>query len=153
MEVLRLLEEMEDILEASSGIGKRIFVNKGELLEIIKEIRIKLPDEIKTAQWIKDEKQRILTEAKNDAHGLMEDAEARVKELVEKDQITREAETRAEVILEEAQEAAEDILYQTYEYTDEMLSSVEKKLQQMNEILSDNRAELKSMLDQFDQEK
>ncbi len=152
MEVLRLLEEMEDILEASSGFGKRRVVNKGELLEIIKEIRIKLPDEIKTAQWIKDEKQRILTEAKNDAHGLMEDAEARVKELVEKDQITREAETRAEAILEEAREAAEDILYQTYEYTDEMLSSVEKKLQQMNEILSDNRAELRGMLDQFDRE-
>lgn len=152
MEVLRLLEEMEDILEASSGFGKRRVVNKGELLEIIKEIRIKLPDEIKTAQWIKDEKQRILTEAKNDAHGLMEDAEARVKELVEKDQITREAEMRAEAILEEAREAAEDILYQTYEYTDEMLSSVEKKLQQMNEILSDNRAELRGMLDQFDRE-
>lgn len=152
MEVLRLLEEMEDILEASSGFGKRRVVNKGELLEIIKEIRIKLPDEIKTAQWIKDEKQRILTEAKNDAHGLMEDAEARVKELVEKDQITREAEVRAEAILEEAREAAEDILYQTYEYTDEMLSSVEKKLQQMNEILSDNRAELRGMLDQFDRE-
>lgn len=150
MEVLRLLEEMEDILEASSGLGKRRVVNKGELLEIIKEIRIKLPDEIKTAQWIKDEKQRILTEAKNDAHGLMEDAEARVKELVEKDQITREAEARAEAILQEAHEAAEDILYQTYEYTDEMLSSVEKKLQQMNEILSDNRAELKGMLDQFE---
>ncbi len=152
MEVLRLLEEMEDILEASSGFGKRRVVNKGELLEIIKEIRIKLPDEIKTAQWIKDEKQRILTEAKNDAHGLMEDAEARVKELVEKDQITREAEVRAEAILDEAREAAEDILYQTYEYTDEMLSSVEKKLQQMNEILSDNRAELRGMLDQFDRE-
>ena len=152
MEVLRLLEEMEDILEASSGFGKRRVVNKGELLEIIKEIRIKLPDEIKTAQGLKDETQRILTEAKNDAHGLMEDAEARVKELVEKDQITREAEVRAEAILEEAREAAEDILYQTYEYTDEMLSSVEKKLQQMNEILSDNRAELRGMLDQFDRE-
>lgn len=150
MEVLRLLEEMEDILEASSGIGKRIFVNKAELLEIIKEVRIKLPDEIKTAQWIKDEKQRILTEAKNDAHGLMEDAEARVKELVEKDQITREAEARAEAILQEAQDAAEDILYQTYEYTDEMLSSVEVKLQQMNEILADNRSELKAMIDDFD---
>lgn len=150
MEVLRLLEEMEDILEASSGIGKRIFVNKAELLEIIKEVRIKLPDEIKTAQWIKDEKQRILTEAKNDAHGLMEDAEARVKELVEKDQITREAEARAEAILQEAQDAAEDILYQTYEYTDEMLSSVEAKLQQMNEVLADNRSELKAMIDDFD---
>lgn len=153
MEVLRLLEEMEDILEASSGIGKRIFVNKAELLEIIKEVRIKLPDEIKTAQWIKDEKQRILTEAKNDAHGLMEDAEARVKELVEKDQITREAEARAEAILQEAQDAAEDILYQTYEYTDEMLSTVETKLQQMNDILADNRSELRSMIDQFDRRK
>ena len=38
-------------------------IDKEEVLEIIKEIRIKLPDEIKQAAWIKEERQRILAQA------------------------------------------------------------------------------------------
>ena len=65
MEIFTLLETLEDILERSKSIpfsGKGI-VDKEELLEIIKEIRLKLPDELKQAKWIKEERQRIIEEA------------------------------------------------------------------------------------------
>ena len=62
MNVLKLIEELEDIIENCSSIPfvQKVLVSKGEVLEIIKEIRIHLPDEIKQAQWIKEERQRIL---------------------------------------------------------------------------------------------
>ena len=46
--------------------GKAL-IDREELLEIIKEIRIQLPDEVKQAQWIKEERQRILVEAQKEA--------------------------------------------------------------------------------------
>lgn len=64
LELLKLIEEIEDLVEESSGIpfGNKVFVDKKQFLEIIKEIRLQLPDEIKQAEWINTERQRILAE-------------------------------------------------------------------------------------------
>ena len=55
MEIFTLLEELEDLLEKSKGLPftHKSLVDKEEILEIIKEIRLKLPDELKQAKWIK----------------------------------------------------------------------------------------------------
>ena len=69
MEIFTLLEELEDILENCKTVpfsGKSV-VDKEEILEILKEIRLKLPDELKQAKWIKEERQRILVEAQKEA--------------------------------------------------------------------------------------
>ena len=64
MEIFTLLETLEDMLENSKKVPftTRGMVDKEEMLEIIKEIRIKLPDELKQAKWVKEERQRILVE-------------------------------------------------------------------------------------------
>ena len=66
MEVMLLLDALEDILDKAPNLplSSKSMINKEELQEIIKEIRIKLPDEIKQAQWIKEERQKILIEGK-----------------------------------------------------------------------------------------
>ena len=65
MEIFTLLETLEDILENGKSLPftSKTLVDKEELLDIIKEIRIKLPDELKQAKWVKEERQRILVEA------------------------------------------------------------------------------------------
>lgn len=66
MEIFTLLETLEEELEKSKTIpfsGKGI-VDKEAFLDIIKEIRIKLPDELKQAKWVKEERARILAEAR-----------------------------------------------------------------------------------------
>ena len=57
MKVLELLDEIEEIIDTSSGfpLTGKILVDAEELLEIVKEIRIELPDEIQQAQWINEE--------------------------------------------------------------------------------------------------
>ena len=74
MTVLELLEEIEDIVDTAPGLpltGK-IMVDANELLEIVREIRLSLPDDVQQAKWVKDEKERILTEAKKQADYLVE---------------------------------------------------------------------------------
>lgn len=66
MEIFTLLEALEEELEKSKTIpfsGKGV-VDKENFLDIIKEIRIKLPDELKQAKWVKEERARILAEAR-----------------------------------------------------------------------------------------
>lgn len=71
MRVLELLEEIEEIVDTAAGfpLTGKIMVDSQELLEIVREIRAELPDEIQQAQWIKNERERIIAEAKTPVRG------------------------------------------------------------------------------------
>ena len=62
MEIFTILETLEELLETSRNLpfSSKGVVDKEEVLDLIKEIRIKLPDELKQAKWVKEERQRIL---------------------------------------------------------------------------------------------
>ena len=75
MEIFTLLETIEEMLENSKSIpfSTKGIVDKEELLEVIKEIRLKLPEELKQAKWVKEERQRILVEAQKEAEAHAEE--------------------------------------------------------------------------------
>ena len=85
MKVLELLEEIEEIVDTASGfpLTGKIMIDSQELLEIVREIRAELPDEIQQAQWIKNERERIIAEAKNEYEAVIADAKRQAETLVE----------------------------------------------------------------------
>ena len=147
MKVLQLLDELEDIIENSSSIpfaGKAL-IDRGDLLDLLKEIRIQLPDEIKQAQWIKEERQRILIEAQKESDTILNDARKHIEEMIEKDEITKKAHKRAEEIVAQAQVNAKEIRIGARQYADELLGGIEKNLLDLVDTVKVNRKELKGM--------
>ncbi|OPJ56922.1 ATPase [Alkalithermobacter paradoxus] len=145
MEILKLLEELEDILEDSSGIpfGSKVLVDKKEMLEIIKEIRLQIPDEIKQAEWINTERQRILAEAQQEADGIVENTKLYMQEQVDNSEIIKKSQKQAEKIIEEAQITAKEIRLGAKEYADEILRQVQDNIENLGNIIRANREELK----------
>ena len=90
MKVLELLDELEEIIEVASSVPvvRKVMVDPNEITEIVKEIRLELPDEIQQAQWIKNERSRILDEAKAEYENIISDAKAKAEKLCEEDEIT-----------------------------------------------------------------
>ena len=84
-------------------------VEKDEVLEIIKEIRLKLPDELKQAKWVKEERNRILEEAKKEADGIVKEAENRIIAMIDEHEITRKAYDQKAEIIETANEMSREI--------------------------------------------
>ena len=68
MEIFTLLENLEDLLTAGAKVpfSSKVLVDADELRETLEEIRLKLPDELKQAKWVKEERQRILQDAHKD---------------------------------------------------------------------------------------
>ena len=79
MEIFTLLETIEDMLENSKELPfvHKAVINKEEVLEIIKEIRLKLPEELKQAKVIKEEHDRIIAKANEEANDIVKEAEKR----------------------------------------------------------------------------
>ncbi|WP_409227443.1 ATPase [Gudongella sp. SC589] len=146
MDLLNLIDEVEDIVEAGTGVpltGK-VMIDKDELLDIIKEIRIKLPDEIKQAAWIKEERQRIIDEAQKTSNAMISEAENRLEELIDREEVIKQANQRAEEILKRAELSSEEIRNGALEYADELLYEAQENFKELIQLLNDNRKELRS---------
>lgn len=143
MEVLDSLEKLEDILEKSRSLFGATLVNKEEILEALKDIRIKLPDEIKQAKWVKEERQRILLEAQKEAETIVKEAENRIVSMVDENEITRKAYDQANETIINAQRTAKEIRQGSLEYADDIISKVEESLKETYLTLHKNREELK----------
>ena len=152
MEIFTLLETLEDIMERSKGIPftEKGIVDKEEILEIIKEIRLKLPDELKQAKWVKEERGRILQEAQKEADGIVKEAENRIIAMIDEHEITRKAYEQKAEIIETANEMSREITKGTKEYADSILANIETAINNvyitMNEAMKtieNNRKELK----------
>ena len=145
MEILKLIDEIEDIIENGSSVpfSSKVMIDADEIYDIISEIRIKLPDEIKQANWIKQQRQRILAEAQKEADTIVSEAELRLQELIEEDEITKKAKELAEEITTKAQNNAKEIRLGALEYADNILANTQEDLKKLIEILNENRQELR----------
>lgn len=145
MEIFTLLENIEDILEKSKGVpfSNKVLVDKEEILEQISELRLKLPEELKQAKWIKEERQRILVEAQKEADDIVKEAENRIISMIDEHEITKKAYEKKAEIIETANEMSREISKGTKDYADNVLNGIEQALQEALKIIQNNRNELK----------
>ena len=145
MEIFTLLETLEDILERSKSVpfSNKCVLEKDEVLDVIKEIRLKLPDELKQAKWVKEERERILQEAKKEGQDIIKEAENRIISMIDEHEITRKAYDKKVEIIETANEMAREITKGTKDYADNLLSGLEGTLLEALRVVQNNRKELK----------
>ena len=145
MEIFTLLEALEDMLDKSRGIpfSSKCIVNKEEILDIVKDIRLKLPEELKQAKWIKEERQRILVEAQNEADEIIKEAENRIISMIDEHEITKKAYEKKVEIIETANEMSREIKSGTEEYADGVLAGIGVALEDALKVIRNNRIELK----------
>ena len=154
MDVLGLIDEIEDIVETAGSLPltSKVLVQKEELLDIISELRIKLPDEIKQAAWIKEERERIISEANKDAEQIIKETRLKLEELVSKEEVLKEANERAKDIMNKAQIASTNLKRSSLEYSDKLLMNAQENLKDMITTLNENRTELRKMWASVSQE-
>lgn len=153
MDGLELLDELEDIIDKGAGIpfSGRCILERDELMDVIQELKLKLPDDLKQAKWIKEERQRILQEAQAEADNIIKAANEKGISMINEHEITQQAVEQARQIIEQAKSDALAIEDQAYNYVDSLLETVEKvsvssmkELEQCISIVRNNRSELRS---------
>lgn len=146
MEILELIEALEDKVEQSMTIpfwGKGI-VDKDELLDMLQEIRVKFPDEMKQAKWVKEERQRIISDAQKEAANIVQGAEDKIVALINEHEITKQAYEQANQIIEKAQTNSREIRIGANQYADDILRHVEEEMLSVADTIRQNRKELKN---------
>ena len=140
-QIIEEIEEYVDSCKFQPLSTTKIVVNKEEIDELLRELRLKTPDEIKRYQKIISNKDAILDDAQVKADNLIADAQAKAQELVTQHEIMQKAyaqanETinaanrQAQEILDSATQDANAIRLSAITYTDDMMASIADVLTQ-----------------------
>lgn len=144
MNVMKLLEFLYEELSNSSSVpltGKRL-VDVEKCLDIVSELRVTLPDDVKDAEMIVRDRDRILKEAELQAKDIQRDAEAQFERMVSESNIVTEAQRRAQDIVNSARRQANEAKMAADDYADDLLAGLEKYLKSVLDDVRDNRDEL-----------
>lgn len=135
-ELISEIEEYIDNCKFYPLSNTKIIVNKEELEELLVELRLRTPEEIKKYQKIVSNQEAILNDARKQASSIVADATAQTNELINEheimqqaynqaNEIVAQAQAQAQNIIDEAAQEADQISYGALEYTDEMLANLQ----------------------------
>ena len=111
MDIIELIAELEETINKSYEFPfiKKAFVNKEELLNIIGDISLQLPDELRMAKSVAEDRSRILADAQKQADLIIKNAEQKIISMIDEHEITKRATEQANEIVMKAQKNARDI--------------------------------------------
>lgn len=170
-QIINEIEEYIDSCKFQPLSNSKILVNKEEIEELLVELRLRVPEEIKKYQKIISNQEAILHEARSQADSMVAEATAQTNELVNEHEIMQRAYSEANDIIDQAQGQAQGIVesaiseanrirQSSVQYTDDMLRSLQtiinhsmegaqgrfdafmNSMQSSYEIVSSNRNEL-----------
>ena len=134
----QIIDDIDEFIESCKYqplSTTKIVVNKEEMEELLRELRLKTPDEIKRYQKIISNKDAILEDAQSKADAIIADAQARAQELVTQHEIMQKAyaqandtinaaNKQAQEILDSATQDANSIRLSAITYTDDMMANI-----------------------------
>ena len=143
-EVLDILDELLDKSWSLPLSGGRCVVDAEKVRDLIDDIRINLPTEIKQAKAIVADRNEILDVARRESETIIRKAEDRAKSLIAREEITKQSQAKATEILTQTQMQAREIRQAAHAFSDDMLRSTEETMTRCLNDLRTTRQALRS---------
>ncbi len=130
MDILQLIDRLEELFNESKTIPltRNVMVDEDRMLDIIDQMRIAIPEEVKKAQQLLGQRDRVLAQAQEEANRTLELARQKADQLVAKDMVVVEAQRRAELIVSQARSDAEGVRADADDYVMDSLRQLEAEL-------------------------
>ncbi|MEG0229290.1 MAG: hypothetical protein RR447_02790 [Algoriella sp.] len=149
MNIDEILDVMDEFLEKSWSVplsGGKCMVDIEKLRQMIDDIRLNLPSEIKQAKMIASDRKDIITNARKEADDIIKKAENRARILIDENEITIIAKKQANDMVAMAQQKSTEMKKAAMEYSDNVMKITEdclmenlKNVKQAKEVVRKSR--------------
>lgn len=139
MSIENLMDDLEDIMEASWHLpmsGGKTVIDAGEVKRILEDIRLQLPKEILQARKIIEDRTKIIEDAKQEAQNIIKVSEEKIRSMIEKSEIVKNAQTSANNIISEATKQSKEMKLSANKYAQDVMK-------QLDEIVTSNLTEIR----------
>ncbi len=133
MDILHLVDRLEELFNRSRSIPftHNVIVDEDKMLDIIDQMRVAIPEEVKKSQQVLSQRDRIIAQAKEEANRTLNIAQEKSDKLVDRDSIVQDARKKAERIKQEADVQAQATRADADEYVAETLTNLEIALERV----------------------
>ena len=134
-----LLDELYDMVDKAWNLplsGGRAVLDGEEVKQVLDEIRDRLPQELCQAKATAADRAQIISDAKREAESIVRVAEERARNMVNQDEIVRQAKAKANDLISQAQTKCREMRRASNEYVDDLM-------RRADEGLTENLAELR----------
>jgi cell division septum initiation protein DivIVA len=131
MDILQMIDRLEELLNETRPLPftHNVIVDEDRMLDLIDQMRVSIPEEVKKAQQLLAQRDRLIAQAQEEANRTVNLARDRSNELVERDQVVQAAYTQAEQIKAQAYADGEQIRREADEYVLESLRKLELEME------------------------
>ncbi len=133
MDILHLVDRLEELINSGFHIPLtgETAVNEERFLDLIDQLRVAIPEEVKKAQQVLTQRDRLVAQAKEEAERTVELARERMDSLVDQSTVTSAAQAHAEKITAQARDEADGIRREADDYVLESLSRLESEMNRL----------------------
>jgi cell division septum initiation protein DivIVA len=130
IDILHLLDRLETQLSKGWRLPftSNLVIDEDSLLDIIDQMRISIPEEVKQAKRVAAERERMLEQSRQEADRIVTMAQQQVGSLTSEHEVVKSAQEKAEEILAEANRSAGEIRAEADTYVMDVLSDMEEQL-------------------------
>ena len=109
MDILQLIDRLEELFNAAKAVPftHNVIVDEDRMLELMDQMRIAIPEEVKKAQQVMAQRDRVMAQAQEEANRTLQLARDKADQLAQKDMVVQEAQRRADQIVSQARAEAE----------------------------------------------
>jgi len=143
MDILHLIDRLEELFNESRAIPftHNVIVDEDRMLDLIDQMRVAIPDEVKKAQQVTSQRDRILAQAQEEANRTLALAREKSDQMVERDAIVQSAQARAEQSVAQIRSEAEQSRRDADQYVVDTLTGLELELERIiNQVRNGIRA-------------
>jgi cell division septum initiation protein DivIVA len=133
MDILHLVDRLEELFNQSRSIPltRQVVVDEDRMLDLVDQMRVSIPEEVKKAQQILSQRDSILAQSQEEANRTVSLAREKSEQLMEKDAVVQAAHSRADQILAKARLEAEGIRQEADQYVVERLATLQMELERI----------------------
>jgi cell division septum initiation protein DivIVA len=131
MDILHLIDRLEELFNQSRPIPftHNVVVDEDRILDLIDQMRVAIPEEVKKSQQLMAQRDRILAQAQEEATRTLSIARDKSDQFVERDAIVQAAQSRADQIVAQSRAEGERIRQEADEYVLDTLRRLEVELE------------------------
>lgn len=143
-DLLTMLERLEELIDDAATVPftKKVILNNEEIYRLIDELRKAIPDGMQQAHRVVRERDRILSQAREEAEAMVKETQSYAEKLTKESVIAQKAQAEAAAIIDEARRESREVRVAARNYAAELLQRVEGSLQKCMGIVRQGLEEL-----------
>lgn len=134
MDILQLIDRLEELFNDAKAVPftHNVIVDEDKMLELIDQMRIAIPEEVKKAQQVVAQRDRVMAQAQEEANRTLQISRDKADQLVQKDMIVQEAQRRADQIVSQARGEAEATRVDADNYVVDTLMQLQDQISKLS---------------------